>query len=237
MVAEGLRFANRKEGSLMHRLLAGLLLLTLMLPALTAPVIVAAQDAEPPEVDATDVRYVVPFTQDGLNASLTEAGTDEAACTAPSIVALDRPDAWSCFGVTNEIYDPCFENPFLPPDQQTELACFETPLSTDVVIVTLTDPLVRKKAEPTPAMAEPTPDAGVIEPWELPWAFDLANGDRCSLLRGTLIAMAGQVVHYGCADGGLVLGEVDTDEPVWTVNYLAADDFASNVIDVTVAWS
>ena len=40
------------------------------------------------------------------------------------------------------------------------------------------------------------------------WAVELANGDQCTL-HGTLI-MAGQTVHYGCADGGMILGETIT---------------------------
>jgi hypothetical protein len=232
----------------MHRLLIGLILLILMMPALAAPDLVSAQDAATPtpaptpEAGATVIRIVQPFIHlmnpgAVLNPALTETAADEAVCSVSSVVAPDRPDAWTCFGATNQIYDPCFENPFLPPDQQTELACFETPFTSDVVLVTLTEPLVREKEAPDPVMAEPTSEAGVIEPWELPWALELANGDRCSLLRGTLMAMAGQVVHYGCVDQGMVLGEVNTDRQVWTVNYLAAGDFASEVVAVVVAWS
>ena len=46
--------------------------------------------------------------------------------------------------------------------------------------------------------------AGVsIEPWDLPWALELANGDRCTLLGGTLTVMAGQTAHYGCENGAI----------------------------------
>ena len=76
-----------------------------------------------------------------------------------------------------------------------------------------------------------------IEPWDLPWALELANGDQCTLLHGTLTVMAGQTVHYGCADGGMILGETDHSQPVWTVNYLAEGDTASQLVDVVTAWS
>jgi hypothetical protein len=49
--------------------------------------------------------------------------------------------------------------------------------------------------------------------------------------------MAGQTVHYGCADGGMILGEVQHQEAVWTVNYLAEGEVASSLVDVAVAWS
>ena len=77
----------------------------------------------------------------------------------------------------------------------------------------------------------------VIQPWDLPWALELANGDRCALLHGTLLVMAGQVVHYGCEQGGMILGETDHTQPVWTVSYVAAGEVASNLVDVVTAWT
>jgi hypothetical protein len=80
--------------------------------------------------------------------------------------------------------------------------------------------------------------AGVsIEPWDLPWALELANGDRCTLLHGTLTVVAGETAHYGCADGGMVFGETDRSQQVWTVNYLAEGDAASNLVEVVAAWT
>ena len=46
--------------------------------------------------------------------------------------------------------------------------------------------------------------------------------------------MAGRTVSYGCVDGGMVLGETDHSQPVWTVSYLAEGDFASNLVDVAM---
>ncbi|MGH2618224.1 MAG: hypothetical protein ACRDJC_23595 [Thermomicrobiales bacterium] len=208
-----------------------------MAPALAAPAIVSAQDAETPDRVATDIRYILPFTPDGLHPDLTATATAEAGCIASSTVALGRPDAWSCLTLNPQIHDPCFENPFLPPAEQSELACFASPFTADVVLVTLTGPLVREKGPADPVMPDPIPEAGVIGPWDLPWALELANGDRCTLLHGTLTVMAGHVIHYGCVDQGMVLGEVDNGQPVWTVHYLAAGDFSSTRVDVVVAWS
>ncbi len=220
----------------MLRLPGGLLLL-LLAPALAAPAIVSAQDAATSEGDATDVRYVLPFTPDGLHPDLTETATADGGCTASSSVALGRPDAWSCLSENPQIYDPCFENPFLPPSQQSELACFASPFTTEVVLIHLTDPLVRVKTVVDPALPDAASTAAVIDPWDLPWALELANGDQCTLLHGTLTVMAGQAIHYGCDDEGMVLGEVDHDQPVWTVHYLAAGDFSSSRVEVVVAWS
>ncbi|CAA9542830.1 MAG: hypothetical protein AVDCRST_MAG59-990 [uncultured Thermomicrobiales bacterium] len=205
---------------------------------------VTAQDATPTAGTParTDVRYVLPFTPEGLNPGLTVTATEEGICGFSSIVALDRPDAWDCLGANNEIYDPCFENPFLARDGLGEVACLDSPFTTDVIVLTLTQPLVREKDAPA---IEPTggPGSGqgaagaALAPWDLPWALELANGDRCTLLHGTLTRMAGQVAHYGCADGGIVLGETDRSQPVWTVTYLAASEVASTLVEVTAAWS
>ena len=76
-----------------------------------------------------------------------------------------------------------------------------------------------------------------LAPWDLPWALELANGDSCTLLHGTLSVMAGQIVHYGCVEGGMVLGQTDRSQPLWTVSYLADGEVASRLVAVTVAWS
>ena len=73
--------------------------------------------------------------------------------------------------------------------------------------------------------------------YDLPWALELANGDRCTLFHGTLSVLAGQTVYYSCEQNGAILGLVDHEQPVWTVNDLADGDTASSLVDVTAAWS
>jgi hypothetical protein len=201
---------------------------------------VRAQDATPAAgtTARTDVRYVVPFGPDGLNPGLTATTEEEGLCDFPSSAALDRPDAWDCTGAEGQIYDPCFENPFILPDDPGQVACLESPFTTDVVVLNLTAPLLRQKELPDPAREAAQDAAGVtLEPWDLPWALELANGDRCTLLHGTLIVIAGQTAHYGCENGGAVFGEVDHSRPLWTANYLAAGEVASNLVEVVAAWS
>jgi hypothetical protein len=213
------RLVERKEGILMRRLLVALC--TLLALTLAGPVLASAQDATPEAdvggtdspVQRTDVRYLLPFGPDGLNPALTVSATVEGVCGFSSIVALDRPDAWDCMSVDNEIFDPCFEPPMPMPEELGQLACVEGPFSTEVTLLTLTEPLVREKedadagGDPPMAMGQEADD--VLAPWDLPWALELANGDQCTLLHGTLTVMAGQTVHYGCVDGGMVLGETD----------------------------
>jgi hypothetical protein len=218
-----------------HRLGA---LLVLLATALLSPA-VAAQEATPAarSTTRTDTRYVVPFGPDGLNPGLTATTTEEGVCGFASSAALDRPDAWDCQGAEGQIYDPCFENPFLLPDEPGQVACFDSPFTTDVVVLTLTEPLVREKEAPDAGMGMAQAAGVSIDPWDLPWALELANGDQCTLLHGTLTVMAGQTAHYGCRDGGTILGEVQHQEVVWSVNYLAEGDTASNLVTVDTAWS
>ena len=221
-------------------------LLVLITAFLTfGPLAVAAQDATPTPVEPgaagtanrTDTRYVVPFTPDGLNSGLSVTSTENGACTFDSSIASGRPDAWGCT-TDGGVLDPCFENSYLAPDEATEVACLDTPWSTDVVMLTLTAPLAREKEVSAGAGSGAADTADeVIQPWDLPWALELENGDRCSLMHGTLVFMAGQVVHYGCENGGMILGETDRGQPVWTVTYLAEGEAASNLVDVVTAWS
>ena len=76
-----------------------------------------------------------------------------------------------------------------------------------------------------------------IDPWNLPWGLNLANGEKCTLLRGTLTVLAGQTVHYGCTGGGATLGEFRHQAALWRVNYLAQGDVASPLVPVVAAWS
>jgi hypothetical protein len=231
----------------MRRLLVALC--TLLALALVGPVLVSAQDAIPEadvggaevHVERTDVRYLLPFGPDGLSGGLTASATVEGVCGFNSSAALDRPDAWDCMSTDSEIFDPCFENPIVSPDEVGELACFDAPFTPKVTLLTLTEPLVREKQAPDrsedPSMAMGQQADDILAPWDLPWALELANGDRCTLMHGTLTVMAGQIVSYGCVDGGMVLGETDHSQPVWTVSYLAEGDLASNLVDVAIAWS
>ncbi len=211
------------------------------------PLVASAQVATPAPgepaargpLDRTDTRYVLPFTADGLNPSLTVSSTIEGICDFQSSIASTRPDAWGC-NTGGGILDPCFENPFLAPDELGQLACFNTPFSTDVVLLTLTAPLSREKEGTAEAGADDAQSAtaeSAIGPWDLPWAIELANGDRCALMRGTLFFMAGQTIYYGCERGGTILGEPDRSQPVWVVSYAAEGALTSDLVDVVAAWT
>lgn len=204
------------------------------------PMAVLAQDATPaaqPDAAAGDVTrtipaYVFPYDSDGLNAGLTVTGNVSGVCGFESLMTPGRPDAWDCLGDDNQVYDPCFENPFAPPaesrDALGEVACMTSPFSTEVVLLTLDAPIDREK--------ETTPGADA-ESWNLPWGLELVGGERCLLLADIDAVLAGEAVHYECTDGGTILGDVDRSQPLWTVMYLADGDMVTTLADVAVAWS
>jgi hypothetical protein len=141
----------------------------------TVPMAVLGQEATPEPGTAlalTDTRYVIPFGPDGLTAGLTARETLTGTCTADSITVSDRADAFNCLGEDSQFYDPCFENPFSPRDEPGEVACIPDPLSSEVVLLTVADPLPREKEAPADQGQDP------FAPWDLPWALELANGDR-----------------------------------------------------------
>jgi hypothetical protein len=214
-----------------------LLVLLSALASLVAfgPMAALGQEATPQPgggaLDRTDTRYVIPYGPDGLNAGLTVRETLTGSCIGEAIVVSDRADAFECLGDGSQVYDPCFENPFAPIDEPGEVACVLDPFGTEVVLLTVVDPLPREKDAP------PGPGQDPFAPWDLPWALELANGDRCTLLGGTLYQLAGQVVYYSCEQNGAVLGVVDHDQPVWMVNYLADGEVVSSLLEVTAAWS
>jgi hypothetical protein len=237
--------AAREEGTMMHRLLIALGMAQICALIFAVPMSAIAQEATPAagSTSMTDIRYVVPFTPDGLNPGLTASETLAGSCQFASSAILGRPDVWDCLGANDQLYDPCFENPFAAPDVAGEVACLASPFSTEVTVLTLADPLVRQKEDAPPSSNDPSVDApettaaASLEGWDLPWALELGNGERCTLLHGTLLALAGQTSYYGCEQGGLILGEVQRGQPLWTVSYLAPEALASSRVPVAVAWS
>ncbi len=217
---------------------------------LVGPMVVAAQDATPAAPatageDAagparTDARYFLPYGPGGLNTGLTTTATDSGVCEHGSLATPGRPDAWDCLGSTDDtIYDPCFADPLAAPDGLHDLACAAAPWAGEVVVFRLTEPLSREK-EGAPAAGEPAAapvDEADPGPWEMPWALELGNGKRCTLLTGASVVLAGERVHYGCEGGGSVLGEVDRTQPLWTVSYLADGAVGTTLVDVSVAWA
>ena len=99
----------------------------------------------------------------------------------------------------------------------------------------------KDRQDMVPAEAAPPPPTDVaetsIEPLDIPWAVELANGERCTLLTGATAVFAGQRLNYGCESGGYIIGELQRDGLVWFASFLAKDAFASDLVPVAVVWT
>jgi hypothetical protein len=248
----------------MRYLLTALLAATILVGGIG---MATAQQATPTagtsaSVAYTNIRFFLPYTPDGPASGLTVTSEASGVCLEQSLADIGRADAWVCVdSMSNEQFDPCFENPFESMDDPSELICPASPFSTDVVHFTLTEPLRRQKemtdeAGQPPMLSDQDPRKGkkahrgagrpvppvdtaemVIDPLDIPWALELANGDRCTLLTGATAVLAGERLNYGCESGGSVLGELDRSGPVWMVFYLAKDAYASDLVPVAVVWT
>jgi hypothetical protein len=213
-----------------RRLLPLLSVVLALLPATLSGA--AAQDGTPAapapaqaHLARTNVRYFVPVDQDGLSPRLHLAANERGTCIGGSVADAGRPDAWRCTA-GNAILDPCFASPFSLPDDPGVLVCADSPFADEVIPFTPTAPL--------PAATGMTPD---LTASQLPWALELANGERCTLLSGATVGIAGMRLNYGCAGHGSVVGEIDRSQPFWAVSYLPESGVATSLVEVTAAWS
>jgi hypothetical protein len=87
------------------------------------------------------------------------------------------------------------------------------------------------------------PDGGgvaaeeAIDPLALPWAVELADGERCGLLTGATAAVAGMRLNYGCEGGGWLVGDLDRGSPVWTANFYDERALATELVEVATVWT
>jgi hypothetical protein len=84
---------------------------------------------------------------------LAVTGRNTGSSFAGSVADPGSPDAWRCMGNTNQIHDPCFENPY--HTNPNVLACAQSPFDANVVLFTLTKPLPHQMANKQNADAPP----------------------------------------------------------------------------------
>ena len=172
----------------------------------------------------TDIRLLTPFQPAGeLVIGVASTGKVSGSCFAMSVASPQRPDAYRC-NAGNALLDPCF----VSLDDRAPLACARDPWSANVVSLTLSAPLPSnvKLATADPDYAQ-----------NMPWALELANGQRCTLMTGATAPVAGMRINYGCPDGGIVAGEIDRSLPLWRVFYQTANRSLSlSQVAVKVAW-
>ena len=169
----------------------------------------------------TQIKLLTPFGPNGLSIGMAVTEKVSGKCFAASLASSSRPDAWRCSS-GNGLLDPCYQR-ILGDEKQ--LACpVGGPWPANVVLLTLNQPL------PTEPRKE-VPRADV-----LPWALELANGQRCTLFTGATAPVAGMRINYGCPGGFLVVGDIDRSQPVWRVFFQGEKAIALEQVDVAVAW-
>ena len=107
---------------------------------------------------------------------------------------------------------------------QKQLACARDPWSANVNLMTLDEALpygARKEAK-----REDT----------LPWALELGDGSRCTLMTGGTFAVAGMRANYGCVGGRTLFGDIDRTQPVWRIFSMTEKSIALTQSVIVVAW-
>jgi len=127
------------------------------------------------------------------------AASKRGECWTSSIAAFPRIDAWRC-QTGNLIYDPCFST-----SQKDRVLC-------DV------NPATGKQGFQL-ILTKPLPAAGSAQAERRDsalWLMELEDGVWCSPFTGTNPEFNGQIAHWGCRGGSMLLGDLQTNTPNWT---------------------
>lgn len=145
-------------------------------------------------VTSTSVVVYEPFISNGVASGIEVASTVRGYCWTDSL-AVARQDAYRCLS-GNDIYDPCFSNPY----GLRQVAC---PLGDPdkIVLITVT------KALPTNSFQAAT----------TPWLFELANGEICGAVTGATFVVDGLRANGECGKSGWWFGNIDQRSRTWSV--------------------
>jgi hypothetical protein len=173
-----------------------------------------------PDTQFTQIKLFTPYGVGKLSEALKASSPVQGSCFSGSVADTSREGAWRCTA-GNAILDPCFQNLTSDPNL---LACAREPWETQVTMLSLNHPL-------------PETDKKTIDRDKaMPWALELANGDRCGLFTGATAPIAGMRINYGCPGGGQVVGDLDRSLPLWRVFYQKEGAPALEQVGVKVAW-
>lgn len=179
----------------------------------------SAQEMGP--VTRTRIKLMTPWVPAGLSIGLAVTQQVNGSCFTRSLASPSRPDAWRCMA-GNGIMDPCYQR--IMGDEK-QLACpVLGPWPANVALLTLAQTLPQEDRK------EPSRDS------VLPWALELANGQKCTQFTGATAPVAGMRINYGCPGGFTVVGDIDRSEPVWRVFFQGEKSIALEQVDVAVAW-
>ncbi len=156
------------------------------------PAAPAAEQAEAAPAGTSSSMIAGPTEVINFAPTAVPAETREGSCFANAI-GLGRTDAYRCT-VGNEIFDPCFV-----VDDAPTVVCGANPTSGDIGFsLALTEPL-------------PAPDPGNLA---MPWLLELADGQVCGLMTGTIPGVGERTAPYGCPDQSYLFEDIQQGE-IW----------------------
>jgi hypothetical protein len=173
---------------------------------------------------ATQIKLITPFHDGNLGIGFAVTARGDGECFARSAAIAGRPDAWRC-SIGNAIHDPCFQN--IMGDAKV-LACPDGPWTANVILLTLTRPLPADSPG-NEAMKSPLKET-------MPWALELANGQRCTMFTGATAPIVGMRINYGCPGGFIAVGDIDRSAAVWRIFFQGEKSLSLDLTDIAVAW-
>ena len=150
----------------------------------------------------TSIHLYAPFNGSGVARGVRVAKSASGYCWTTSNTDA-RADAWRCF-VGNNIHDPCFSDTINVA--KYVLCPLDTP-GARVLRINLTKPL--------PNVSRWTGDPTRYPPW----AVQTTGGKWCTFLSGATGLIGGLRINYGCAGGGILLGNPKRRTSTWTIFY------------------
>ena len=121
---------------------------------------------------------------------------EKGYCWTISIATPSNERAWKCF-VGNFIHDPCFETEdgkiVCDVDPEVGGSGFELKLTKDL----------------------PLREGPFLE-IDQPWLVKFDNGIICGAITGSAGFIGEDSFHYSCDKEAVILGEINTDNPIWT---------------------
>ena len=179
-----------------------------------------AQENSAP-ITRTRIKMLTPFNSAGLSIGMAVTQQVSGSCFTRSAASPTRDDAWRC-SAGNAIMDPCYQRIM---GNEKQLACpTGGPWTANIVMLSLTQALPQAEHK------------AVSRDSSLPWALELANGQRCSLFTGATAPIAGMRINYGCPGGFVVVGDIDRSQPTWRVFFEGEKSIALEQVDIAVAW-
>lgn len=164
----------------------------------------------------TELNFYRPLNDTLKHPPIINAPTKTGDCWQQSKL-IKREDAWRC-KADGAVYDPCFVQLY---GAHLEAICPESPWSNRGVKITVAAPLNNNHHEPLDMSRT------------LPWALELASGERCQAI-DTNEQFDGLPVRYRCEQQSALIGHVQRCESMWKILQHAQNKV--DTVKIAKAW-